>query len=67
MLNTLKKFIISNNKNIIIRKLHDRKLPDIKYIKNKPSKNNKYIGTNSPRKADYFKNNKDYLKKNTKK
>lgn len=66
MFNTLKKIIISNQRNIIIRKLHDRKLPEIKYNKNKLPKKTKYIGIDSPKKSDYYKNTLNKKNKNIK-
>ena len=57
MFNKLKKINNFRINKIIIRKLHDRKLPEIKYNKNKLPTKNKYTGINSPKKADYNKIN----------
>lgn len=63
MFTTLKKINNFRTINLIIRKLHDRKLPEIKYGKNKLPKKPNYIGTQSPKKADYYKKNNNIKKK----
>lgn len=43
-----------------VRYLHDRKLPEVIFSN---YKTNKLIGVNSPKKADYSKNNSNKIKK----
>lgn len=65
MLSSLKKINIFKIRNLFIRKLHDRKLPEIKYNKTKLPLKNKYIGVHSPKKADFNRNtlNNNKIKK----